>query len=85
MGWSESPPFFCAATETARDLANKYYTTNKILPKHTDEKTVMNIDWSTIPVSKTSSGEVLDTGIVDQSMFMTVFSSVCFDKILLVV
>lgn len=54
MGWSESPAFFCAATETARDLADTYYTTNKTLPKHTDEKTVMNIDWSKIPVSETS-------------------------------
>ena len=54
MGWSESPAFFCAATETARDLADKYYTDNKTLSKHTDEKTVMNIDWSKIPMSDNS-------------------------------
>jgi hypothetical protein len=24
MGWIESPPYFCAATETARDIANEY-------------------------------------------------------------
>ena len=24
MGWVESPPYFCAATETARDIATKY-------------------------------------------------------------
>ena len=25
MGLSESPPFFCAATETARDIAEQYW------------------------------------------------------------
>ena len=24
MGWTESPPYFCAASETARDVAQKY-------------------------------------------------------------
>ncbi len=24
MGWVESPPYFCAATETARDIATEY-------------------------------------------------------------
>ncbi len=27
MGWVESPPYFCAATETARDVALDYYNT----------------------------------------------------------
>jgi hypothetical protein len=27
MGWVESPPYFCAATETARDVAKKYIKT----------------------------------------------------------
>ena len=25
MGWSESPPYFCAATETARNLAEEFF------------------------------------------------------------
>jgi hypothetical protein len=25
MGWTESPPYFCAATETVKDLANAYF------------------------------------------------------------
>jgi hypothetical protein len=35
MGWVESPPYFCAASETARDVATKY-TERPIgsLPKH---------------------------------------------------
>ncbi len=24
MGWVESPPYFCAATETARDITTKF-------------------------------------------------------------
>jgi hypothetical protein len=27
MGWVESPPYFCAATETARDIASDYCDT----------------------------------------------------------
>jgi hypothetical protein len=27
MGWVESPPYFCAATETARDIASDYSNT----------------------------------------------------------
>ena len=26
MGWSESPPCFCAATETGRDVIESYFT-----------------------------------------------------------
>jgi len=34
MGWCESPPFFCMATETARDIANKLRTSTTPLPPH---------------------------------------------------
>ena len=34
MGWSESPPFFCAATETARDIIQTYYQTFPNIPHH---------------------------------------------------
>ena len=34
MGWCESPPFFCAASETARDTIQKLLDTNTILPPH---------------------------------------------------
>jgi hypothetical protein len=27
MGWVESPPYFCAATETARDITSEYSNT----------------------------------------------------------
>ena len=35
MGWIESPPFFCAASETARDVAEQYIQLPlKALPQH---------------------------------------------------
>ena len=52
MGWSESPPFFCAATETARDLAEQYYGQDIPCPAHTDENIILNIDWSELPAEQ---------------------------------
>lgn len=49
MGWSESPPFFCVATETARDIADNYFTADNNLPAHPNEDTIMKIDWNKIP------------------------------------
>ena len=34
MGWSKSPPFFCAATETARDVAMKNIQNKAALDPH---------------------------------------------------
>jgi hypothetical protein len=34
MGWTESPPYFCASTETACDLANDTLQTNARYPEH---------------------------------------------------
>ena len=53
MGWSESPPFFCAATETARDVAAKALRTNSQANPHPMEHVMMNIDWTTIPAHTT--------------------------------
>ena len=57
MGWTESPPLFCAGTECARDVADQYWQESQYfyqekelyMKPHTNEKTVMNIDWTTIP------------------------------------
>jgi hypothetical protein len=37
MGWSESPAFFCAATETARDIAESSYKSGRPMPPHPDK------------------------------------------------
>jgi hypothetical protein len=43
MGWCESPPFFCAATETARDIIAHLISYQKsILPPHPMEDEMMN-------------------------------------------
>ena len=34
MGWAESPPYFCAATETGRDVIESYYSKNGAIPSH---------------------------------------------------
>ena len=49
MGWSESPPFFCTATETSRDIADENFTNGYDMEPHPDEDTVMKIDCSKIP------------------------------------
>jgi hypothetical protein len=49
MGWSESPPFFCAATETARDVLQADMDTNKHVTEQPMEDIMMNIDWASIP------------------------------------
>ena len=51
MGWSASPAFFCAATETARDIAEQYYAEEPNIQPHSQEKTIMNIDWTAIPTT----------------------------------
>ncbi len=43
MGWVESPPYFCAATETSRDIATEYIeTTISLLPHHKFEHYVVD-------------------------------------------
>jgi hypothetical protein len=49
MGWSESPPFFCAATETARDVIQTDMDTNSHVTEQPMEDIMMNIDWASIP------------------------------------
>ena len=34
MGWCESPPYFCAATETARDVIENLLLAGLPLPDH---------------------------------------------------
>ena len=52
MVWSESPALFCAATETARDIAESSYRSGKPMPPHPDEQTVLNVNWDTLPKAK---------------------------------
>jgi hypothetical protein len=49
MGWSESPPFFCAATETTRDVIQADMDANSHVTEQPMEDIMMNIDWASIP------------------------------------
>lgn len=49
MGWGESPPFFCAATETARDIAQEKFDNHTPVPAQPMEDIMMDIDWNTVP------------------------------------
>jgi hypothetical protein len=44
MGWRESPPYFCAATETGRDLADWMIESEFNLPRHPLEKYMMPLE-----------------------------------------
>ena len=48
MGWSESPQFFWAATQTARDVAETTLQHNIPQQEHPMEHTVMNFPWHTL-------------------------------------
>lgn len=46
MGWSESPPFFCSASETARDIAADIAENTEVtLPPHPQEEWMLPHQW----------------------------------------
>ena len=45
MGWTESPPYFCAFTETIADIANADLSRNKRVPPHHLEPTAAISDF----------------------------------------
>jgi hypothetical protein len=48
MGWGKSTPFFCAVTETAQDIAQENFDTNKVMAPQPMEDIMMDIDWTTV-------------------------------------
>jgi hypothetical protein len=54
MGWNESPAYFCAATETTRDIAQAWIDQDKQLDEHAMEATTYP---TTDPRIQTSKGE----------------------------
>jgi hypothetical protein len=57
MGWVESPPYFCAATETSRDVAMDYSKTPiNSLPQHKFVKyTIGDPEYDALPESQRSN------------------------------
>ena len=54
MGWSESPPYFCAATETIADLANDILSKGSALQPHRLEEVVYSAPPDPAPLAKTA-------------------------------
>ena len=44
MGWSESPAFFCAVTETVQDVAEENFVAKKKQRRHEMENIMMDLD-----------------------------------------
>ena len=59
MGWCESPPFFCAGTETARDIIQRLFESNIDLPQHPLEHWIM----PEIPFACTSAPDERTTNL----------------------
>ncbi len=57
MGWVESPPCFCAATETARDIAKEYIKTpvNSLHDHNFLKYTVGNREYEALPAMPTKN------------------------------
>jgi hypothetical protein len=49
MGWCESPPFFCASTETARDVMERFIQNNTQLPDHKFETLMLPAENNNAP------------------------------------
>ena len=58
MGWTESPPFFCAATETARDVIQTLLRTK--LPPHKFEKNMLPPNFSADMQNTADLGHVVN-------------------------
>ena len=61
MGWTQSPPFFCAAAETARDVAQDYAQTKVgSLPAHKfDAYTKTSQEYKALPSTSPTNEELL--------------------------
>jgi hypothetical protein len=70
MGWAELPPYFCTATETARDVSTEYINMDMgSLPTHKFEKyAVGDADYATLPectATKTGFLYMVEVYVVD--------------------
>ena len=84
MGWSKSPAFFCAATKTARDLADKYIADNHEFKPQPSEDICMNIDWDKIPAALRNDDEVKIFYLVESYLdnFITMIQTTDKDRLL---
>jgi hypothetical protein len=77
MGWIESPPFFCAASETGRDVAEDYVETNiGSQPEHKFEQyTAGGKDYEKLPPKKEGDLKYLLEVYVDDFISLAIPTS----------
>jgi hypothetical protein len=77
MGWVESPPYFCAASETARDVAMDYVETPVgSLPEHKFQHMVMGSEAvNRLPVTGSAELRCLVEVYVDDFMLLAIPTS----------
>ena len=78
MGWCESPPFFCAASETARDIIASLLNTD--LPPHAFEAKMLPKNFTSLPLADLASVITLIEVFVDD--FIACTDSMARDTIL---
>jgi hypothetical protein len=71
MGWCESPPFFCASSETARDVIDKLLTQKTDLPKHRFEEHMVPQPSKTTTTETNDHSTTLIEVFVDDFIGMT--------------
>ena len=69
MGWCESPPFFCAASETARDVIASLLSTE--LPPHAFESKMLPSNFDSLPLADLHSIFTLIEVFVDDFIACT--------------
>ena len=66
MGWTESPPYFCSGTETARDIIDELLTSEESLPKHIfEQKMLSNISSINENLNTTNTKSLLEVFVDD--------------------
>ena len=65
MGWCESPPFFCAGSETARDTIQHLLANNITLPQHKFEHKMMPTTFPSFPITTTKNKTLVEVFVDD--------------------
>jgi hypothetical protein len=78
MGWVESLPYFCAVTETARDIAAEYCNIliGSLPPHKFMHHVVGDIDFDALPATSTSS----DACLYDLEVYVAWCTPKCIKK-----
>jgi hypothetical protein len=65
MGWCESPPFFCAATETSRDIIQYLFQHLDKIPTHNMEHCMLQNADKTITIKPSTAQDIIEVYVDD--------------------